>query len=136
MSNEDEKRALARYPVHLGLGGTAVPQPEFNGVQWYAGYGERHDGDGVDGRLLSMHTFSEPWAMWEMHPVGAEVVIVTAGEMTLIQGRDGEGEQTRVRLGVGEYAVNPPGVWHTADVESSATAVFITAGEGTLNEPR
>lgn len=34
-------------------------------------------------------------------------------------------------VGPGEYAINPPGVWHTADVEGEATALFITAGLGT-----
>ena len=39
-------------------------------------------------------------------------------------------------LRTGEYAINPPGVWHTADVESEATALFITAGLGTELRPR
>ena len=134
MSHQADKSTLARYPVHLGSEGTAVPQPAFNGVEWYEAYGARHGDDALHGRLLSMHTFTKSWDMWEMHPKGHEVVIVTAGEMTLIQGRDAK--QTRLRLSTGEYAINPPGVWHTAEVESTATAVFITSGEGTLNEPR
>ncbi len=32
--------------------------------------------------------------------------------------------------------INEPGVWHTADVESTATALFITAGLGTEHRPR
>ena len=39
-------------------------------------------------------------------------------------------------LNPGEYAINDPGVWHTADVESEATALFITSGEGTEHRPR
>ena len=54
--------------------------------------------------------------------------------MTLVQ--EIEGEERRVLLRAGEYAINPPGVWHTADVETSATAVFITAGEGTEGRER
>ena len=42
----------------------------------------------------------------------------------------------RVSRTAGEYAINPPGTWHTADVEASATALFITAGEGTDHRPR
>jgi len=41
-----------------------------------------------------------------------------------------------VPLAAGEYAINPPGVWHTADVTETATAIFITAGEGTQHRPR
>ena len=39
-------------------------------------------------------------------------------------------------LGAGEYAINDPGTWHTADVDGSATALFITAGQGTEHRPR
>ena len=77
---------LAKFPIHLGLGATAVTEPEFTGqMEWYAGYGERHAADGDEGRLVAMHSFSEPWSMWEMHPRGHEVVICTAGEITLIR---------------------------------------------------
>ncbi len=110
-------------------------QPEFTGeMEWYAGYGQRHGDDGREGRLVSMHTFTESWDVWEMHPVGTELVLCTAGELTLHQEIDGE--TTTVTLGVGQYVVNPPGAWHTADVTGTATAVFITAGEGTEHRPR
>jgi quercetin dioxygenase-like cupin family protein len=125
---------LSERPIHLGLGATAVSEPPFTGMDWYAGYGARHEADGVEGRLVSMHTFSEPWTMWEMHPLGGEVVVCTAGEITLIQEVDGVAQQ--VVLKAGEYAINPPGVWHTADVTAPATAVFITAGMGTEHRPR
>ena len=41
-----------------------------------------------------------------------------------------------VELGEGQYAINEPGVWHTADVAGEATALFITAGLGTEHRPR
>lgn len=129
-----EARSLERFPLHLGLGASAVPQPEFTGMEWYAGYAARHDGDGAEGRLVSLYTFTESWTSWEMHPAGAEVVVCTAGEITLIQELDGR-EQS-VTLRTGEYAVNPPGIWHTADVSDTATALFITAGLGTEHRPR
>ena len=126
---------LDRFPIHLGAGGTALPQPEFTGgMEWYMGYGERHGGDGVDGRLLSMHTFDKPWDSWEMHPRGAEVVIVTSGRLTLVQEIDEQ--ERRIELSAGEFAINEPGVWHTADADAPATAVFITVGEGTEQRPR
>jgi quercetin dioxygenase-like cupin family protein len=123
--------------VHLGLGATAVAQPPFTGMEWYQGYGDRHDGDGPEGRLVSMYSFAESWDSWEMHPAGAELVICTAGAITLIQEHD-DGRTDRVTLGPGDYAINPPGVWHTADVApgESATAIFITAGIGTDHRPR
>ncbi|MXO91616.1 cupin domain-containing protein [Pontixanthobacter aquaemixtae] len=120
--------------VHLGLGATAEAQPPFDGMEWYEAYGERTANDGAEGRLVSMHTFSGDWDSWEMHPVGAEMVLCTEGLIELVQEMDGR-EQT-ITLGPGEYAVNPPGVWHTANVAKTATAVFITAGEGTEHRPR
>ena len=127
--------SLAQHPAHLGLGASTVPQPAFTGeLSWYEGYGARHGDDGEEGRLLSMHTFEKPWDSWEMHPKGSESVIVTSGELILVQEIDGE--ERKLRLRAGEYAINPPGVWHTADAEAPVTAVFITAGAGTEIRPR
>ena len=46
------------------------------------------------------------------------------------------GTRRAVVLEPGHYAINLPGVWHTADVKGHATALFITAGEGTQHRPR
>ncbi|MDH3451831.1 MAG: cupin [Gammaproteobacteria bacterium] len=105
---------LTRFPVHLGLGACALSEPEFTGLDWYADYAARHPDDGIEGRLVSMHSFEAPWDSWEMHPQVSEVVICTAGTMTLVQ--EVEGKEVRTSLDPGEYAVNQPGVWHTADV--------------------
>ena len=130
-----EPKRLAEQPVHLGLGATAQAQPPFTGIEWYADYEQRTAADGAEGRLVSMHSFAESWDSWEMHPKGHEVVVCTAGTITLTQEYpDGRVEQ--VMLNPGEYAINDPGVWHTADVEAEATALFITAGEGTQHRPR
>jgi len=131
--------SLETYPIHLGLGASAEPQPAFprdeRAMQWYADYGARHAADGAEGRLVSCYRFTEDWAGWEMHPAGAEVVICIEGSMVLLQ-EDARGEVVQTRLEAGQYAINPPGVWHTADVEGEARAVFITAGEGTQHRPR
>lgn len=125
---------LGRFPLHLGLGARAVPQPEFTGMEWYGAYAERNATDGVEGRLVSLYSFSTSWTSWEMHPNGDEVVVCTAGEITLVQELpDGP---HKVTLHAGDYAINPRGVWHTADVASDATALFITAGIGTEHRAR
>ena len=128
-------RRLADSFVHLGLGATAVPQPPFDGMEWYEAYGVRHGADGREGRLVSQHTFEEGWPSWEMHPVGDELVICTEGEMVLHQ-EFPDGHRESVTLSAGEYVINPPGVWHIADVAERATAIFVTAGEGTQHRPR
>jgi len=128
---------LPTTPIHLGLGATAVVEPDFTGMEWYAGYGQRHTADGAEGRLVSQYSFAESWTVWEVHPRGAEVVICTAGRMTILQ-EHADGRTETVALGPGDYAVNPPGTWHTADITpgEEATAIFITAGEGTEHRPR
>lgn len=122
--------------IHLGKGATAAVEPPFTGMQWYADYVQRHEADGFEGRLVSYYTFAENWDSWECHPEGHEVVICTAGRMTLHQ-EMADGSTASVTIGPGEYAINPPGCWHTADVEGDeATALFITAGWGTDHRPR
>ncbi len=127
---------LSTTPVHLGLGATALPQPPFTGMDWYEAYGKRVESDGHEGRLVSLHTFSSSWEMWEMHPKGSELVVCTQGCVTLVQ-ESSEGV-SRVTLAEGEFAINAPGVWHTADIEdgTSATVLFITSGIGTEHRPR
>lgn len=127
---------ISSHPIHLGLGATAVVEPEFTGeMSWYGGYGERHADDGIEGRLVTMHTFTESWNEWEMHPSGSEVVLCIEGDITLHQER-ADGGRATVDLSAGQYIVNEPGTWHTADVDGSATALFITAGAGTRHRPR
>ncbi len=126
---------LSERFLHLGLGASAVPQPPFDGMEWYEGYGARHGDDGAEGRLVSQYCFTQSWDSWEMHPLGEEVVICTQGSMVLIQ-EFPDGTRAKVSLEAGEYAINPRGVWHTADVAGEATAIFITAGAGTRHRPR
>ena len=124
------------HPIHLGLGASAEIEPEFTGsMDWYAAYAQRHADDGAEGRLVSLHTFTKPWDMWEMHPQGSEVVLCVTGAITLHQ-QNADAAVTKITLGPGEYAINLPGTWHTADVEKEASVVFITAGKDTQHRPR
>lgn len=127
--------SLFENPLHLGLGATAIPQPPFTGMDWYEAYGARNASDGAEGRLVTMYRFSENWDSWEMHPLGDEVVLCVSGRMTLHQEQT-DGSTSSTSIGAGEYAINPPGCWHTADIEGEATALFITAGLGTEHRPR
>jgi mannose-6-phosphate isomerase-like protein (cupin superfamily) len=133
------KHDLEKNPIHLGQGATAVPQPEFprdeRAMQWYMDYAARHAEDGTEGRLVSMFRFTEDWAGWEVHPNGAEVVVCLEGAMELIQ-EMADGNHVHTVLGPGEYAINPPGVWHTANIGGEAKGLFITAGVGTQGRPR
>lgn len=128
---------LSTHPVHLGPGGRASVEPVFDGFEWFDGYSRRHETDGANGWLVMQHAFDRSWTQWEMHSEGAEVVLCLKGRLTLIQEGE-EKEPVVVALSAGDYAVNPQGVWHTADVEDgdSAVCLFITPGLETHHRPR
>lgn len=127
--------SLYDFPIHLGLGARAICEPEFTGPEWYEQYDERHTGDLDEGRLVSLFRFDESWTSWEMHPAGDEVVCCLQGQMTLHQ-ELADGSKRAYELGPGQYAINPPGAWHTADADGPVVALFITVGKGTTHRPR
>lgn len=127
MTNPD----LETHPVHLGLGGATVIEPTFTGeMDWYGAYEARHAADGDEGRLVSVHRFDKPWTTWEMHPRGGELVLCLSGTITLHQERL-DGSVAATILHAGQYVINDAGVWHTADTDGPASALFVTAGAGT-----
>ena len=128
-------KSLYDYPIHLGQGARAVSEPKFSGLEWYQAYDERHADDLEEGRLVSLFRFEESWTSWEMHPQGEEVVCVVQGHMTLHQELPDRAKQSW-ELGPGDYAINPRGIWHTADAEEPVVALFITPGKGTTHRPR
>lgn len=126
---------LATTHIHLGRGATAVPLPGFEwSAEYLGGYERRFAGDGDEGRLVTMGAVTSSWDTWERHPAGEEVVLLLSGRVEIVQ-RIGDGER-RVALGPGQAMINPPGVWHTADVHEPGDALFITPGRGTEHEPR
>ena len=128
--------SIEQHPLHIGLGAKATPQPRFTGeMDWYMDYSARTAADGAEGRLVTTHTFSESWTSWEMHPAGDEVVLCLTGAMTLHQEYP-DGRRVTETIAAGEYVINLPGVWHTADIVGEATALFITAGMGTEHRSR
>lgn len=132
--NFKNKKNLAKNPIHLDKAAAAIVESQISGVAWYDAYEKRRKKDGKAGRLISMYTFDEPWGSWEMHPHGDEIVLCVDGQIEVIQ--ELKTKQVKTILKAGEYLVNKPGVWHTANVKESATAIFITAGRGTKHRPR
>lgn len=83
--------------------------------------------------LVSAHEFSENWNTWEIHPHGDEMVVLVAGSAELVLRRESGDESVKL-LEPGSYLVVPKNTWHTAFIEKHASLLFITPGEGTLNE--
>lgn len=128
---------ITACPIHLGPGGRAIVQPVFDGPSWFDAYADRNQADGAAGWLVTQYAFEDSWSLWEAHHDGSEVVLCLAGRLTLIQEREGD-EPTRIPLEAGDYAVNPPGVWHTADIADgeSAICLFLTPGLDTAHRAR
>lgn len=126
---------LATTHIHLGLGATATPLPDFDwSPDHLAAYQERFAADGDEGRLVMLGRHDASWTSWERHPAGEEVVVLLSGRADLLQRIDGV--ERRVPLRPGEAVINPPGVWHTMDVHEPGDGLFITPGRGTEHEDR
>lgn len=126
---------LSTTLIHLGLGATATPMPDFDWSEaGLSAYEELTAADGVDGRLVMIFHQAEDWPTWEQHPNGEEVVVLLSGRADLVQLIDGV--EHRVSMTPGQAIINPPGVWHTADVHEAGDILTITPGKGTDNRPR
>ena len=87
--------------------------------------------DGFAGHVLvSRHSFDRPWAGWEMHPQGDEIVYLVDGAVDFVFRRDGTEDVVAVRA-PGSYVIVPQNTWHTARPHGPTTMLFITPGEGT-----
>ena len=122
---------LAQYSIDQGLNASAGMQPEFTGqTERHSEHRACHDTGGIEGRLVVIHTFTSSGTWWEMHPIGAEVILRTAGNTTLVQ-EQLDGILTRNTVAAGASAVNLHRVWHTGDIENSATFVSFADVSGT-----
>lgn len=126
---------LSATAVHLGLGARAIPLEGFDfSPACLEGYERRFASDGAEGRLVMQFPCRADWDVWEVHPAGDELVVVLSGRMVLHQ--ELAGAVRSVTLGPGEAVVNPPGVWHTADVVEPGAILTITSGLGTEHRSR
>ena len=98
----------------------------------YGRLDERYSGF-KEHELISSYEFESSWTTWEMHPHGDEVVILLAGQATLVL-RLATGEKSVLLDQQGQFVIVPTGTWNTAKVNQYARMLFITPGEGTLHE--
>ena len=125
------KAILSTY-LHVRDGGhtDAIPVSESFWAEMAGGAYPQLD----HGRLMSAFTFSEPWSMWERHPAGEELVMLLAGEVTVVL--EESGHERAVHLSdPGSYVLVPPNIWHTAMTTVPTTMLFLTPGAGTEHRP-
>ncbi|GAA0854875.1 cupin domain-containing protein [Aliiglaciecola litoralis] len=82
--------------------------------------------------LVSAHTFSQDWQVWEKHPAGDEIVMLLSGCCELVI-RQASGEETQSLTSIGDFAIVPQNLWHTARTSTATQLLFITPGENTQN---
>ncbi len=120
--------------LHLGLGATVTPLPDFEWSPSYLeGYERRFESDGIEGRLVTVSPETTTWTHWERHPAGEEVVYLLSGRVDVVQ--DHDGTEVTIPLRAGEAMINPKGVWHRGVVHEPGSALFITPGLGTEHRP-
>lgn len=125
---------LARTFVHLGLGASATPIPDFEWTpEFVSDYRDGVESDGDDGRLVCLIAQTVTWDGWERHPAGDELVVLVSGRIDVVQ--DLPGGEHVVELHPGQAVINPANVWHTSTVHEPGDALFITPGRGTEHRP-
>jgi mannose-6-phosphate isomerase-like protein (cupin superfamily) len=123
---------LLKDAVHLGSASKALPVFDFG--HDYDQYLAKFCSDVDPGRLVCLYETKADWEAWEAHPAGDELVLVLSGKAEFLQEVDGA--ERRVIVGPHQAIINPPGVWHTANVLEPFLALFVTPGPGTTHRPR
>jgi mannose-6-phosphate isomerase-like protein (cupin superfamily) len=90
------------------------------------------------GRLVTAFAMQSDWDVWEMHPAGDEVIVVTDGTVHFHLERDDEDDDgaDEITVTAPEFIVVPAGTWHTADARGGARLLIITWGAGTQHRAR
>ena len=83
--------------------------------------------------LVGVYPNAADWPHWEMHPEGAEVLVLLEGRIDLLLD-DGKGERV-AHMEEGTTVVVPSGVWHRAQVREPGRLLVITWGRGTQHRP-
>ena len=83
--------------------------------------------------LVMTFAFDEAWPTWEIHPEGDELVYLIEGDTDFLL-RTTAGEKTIRVSEPGSYVIVPKATWHTARPHAPTRMLFVTPGEGTLNE--
>jgi mannose-6-phosphate isomerase-like protein (cupin superfamily) len=116
--------------LHLGIGPDVTLLPVTD--DFWSTLDERADLH--TGRLVTGFVHEADWSVWERHPVGDELIVVTSGSVRFHL--DDGASVTELTVSAPEYIVVPAGVWHTADAVGRAHLLVVTWGEGTEHRPR
>ena len=111
-----------------GQGGLAA---EDVGPDFWARIGANPNAGGT---MISASEGRGDWARWEMHPAGAEVLVILAGA-PVVWLEHLEGRLERVAARAGSTVVVPMGAWHRCECDQPYKILYITYGKGTTHRP-
>ncbi len=82
MARQTRPEDIQQTYLHVLDGGTTLPIPVLETFWQELSSGAYPQLE--QGRLMSAYTFSEPWAVWERHLAGEELVMFLSGAATLL----------------------------------------------------
>jgi mannose-6-phosphate isomerase-like protein (cupin superfamily) len=124
---------MARFDLedtYLSLDGQGVVGVHPVGPDFWATIGQNPD---ILGTLVTVSTADRDWTSWEMHPQGAEVLVLLEGQVTMVL--DGAAGESRHPMMPGATLVIPKGTWHRALIAQPMRMLFVTYGAGTTHRP-
>jgi mannose-6-phosphate isomerase-like protein (cupin superfamily) len=84
--------------------------------------------------MISAGAGAGDWPQWEMHPAGAEVLVILEGAPRIwLEHPDGRLETVAARPGA--TVVVPRGAWHRVECEQPHKILYVTYGSGTTHRP-
>lgn len=131
MPEESPHRIETHFP-YVADDGTMTPLTVTD--SFFEDLGRGAFGDLGSGLLVSTFAFEADWDVWEVHPVGDELVMLLEGEADFVLDTP-EGEQVVALRRPGAFVVVPKGTWHTARTTTPTRALFVTRGDGTDHRP-
>ena len=111
-----------------GAGGLAAQAvgPEF----WAEIASNPHAG----GTMISAGVGDADWTTWEMHPSGAEVLVILEGEPRVWLDHP-DGRLEAIGASPGATVIVPKGAWHRVECDHHHKILYVTYGPGTTHRP-
>ena len=83
--------------------------------------------------MIGVYPVNSDWPHWEMHPAGAEILVLLDGALDMLLEEDGA--QRIAPMSAGTTLIVPAGAWHRALVRTPGRLLAVTYGPGTEHRP-
>jgi quercetin dioxygenase-like cupin family protein len=117
--------------TYLFIDGQGGLVAEDVGPEFWSSIGQNPNAGGT---MISASEGQGDWPRWEMHPEGAEVLVILAGAPRVwLEHPDGRLEG--VSAHAGSTIVVPRGAWHRCQCDDAYKILYVTYGAGTTHRP-